>query len=116
MPGPKTAASRRRGVWALATLLALPGGARAQSMNDGNLNLNPARDAFVLTGGLADLVADTQAEHDQLVIGQGFSGIVHLKRGLEAPNLHIYVVSINSGTIYRIRGSVPVSLQGFTVE
>ena len=81
-----------------------------------SLPLNPARDAFVLTGGLADLVADNQAEHDQLVIGQGFSGIVNLKRGLESPNPHIYVVSISNGTIYRIRGSVPVSLQGLTVE
>jgi glucose/arabinose dehydrogenase len=80
------------------------------------LPLNAARDAFVLTGGLADLVADTQAERDQLVIGQGFNGIVHLKRGLESPNPHVYVSSLINNTIYRIRGPVPVSLQGFTVE
>jgi glucose/arabinose dehydrogenase len=80
------------------------------------LPLNGARDAFVLTGGLADLVADDVAERDQIVIGQGFLGVVNLKRGLESPNPHIYAVSINNGTIYRIRGPVPVSLQGFTVE
>jgi glucose/arabinose dehydrogenase len=78
--------------------------------------LNPARDGFVLTGGLLDKVADNQGEHDQLVIGQGFSGIVHVTRGLESPNPHLYVVSILNGTIYRIAGPVRVSLQGFTVE
>jgi len=41
---------------------------------------------------------------------------VNVKRGLESPNPHIYVVSINNGTVYRIRGPVPVSLQGFAVE
>ena len=78
--------------------------------------LNGARTAFVLTGGLADLVADNNAERDAVRIGTGFQGIVHMVRGLESPNPHIYVVSINSGTIYRIRGPVPVSLQGFAVE
>jgi glucose/arabinose dehydrogenase len=78
--------------------------------------LNGARTAFVLTGGLADLVADSAAERDSVRIGTGFQGIVHLVRGLESPNPHIYVVSINNGTIYRIRGPVPVSLQGFAVE
>jgi len=78
--------------------------------------LNPARDAFILTGGLADQVADTPAERDQVRIGTGFNGITHILRGLEQPNPHIYVVSINNGTVYRIRGPLPVSLQGFTVE
>ena len=78
--------------------------------------LNAPRTAFVLTGGLADLVADTNAERDQVRIGTGFQGITHIVRGLEVPNPHIYVVSINNGTVYRIRGPVPVSLQGFTVE
>lgn len=87
--------------------------------NNGQISaftLNPARDAFVLSGGLLDKVADNQAEHDQVVIGSGFSGLVDLERGLEAPNPHIYAVSLINGTIYRIRGPVPVSLQGFTVE
>jgi glucose/arabinose dehydrogenase len=78
--------------------------------------LNGPRDAFVLTGGLADLVADNQAERDQLLIGSGFSGLVGLERGMEAPNPHIYAVSIGTGTIYRIAGPVPVALQRFTVE
>ena len=87
--------------------------------NNGQISsfpLNGARTAFVLTGGLADLVADNQAEHDQVVIGNGFDGIVNIKMGLEAPNPHVYVVSIGDGTIYRISGPVPVRLQGFTVE
>ena len=78
--------------------------------------LNGPRTAFVLTGGLADLVADNQAEHDQVVIGSGFVGLVGLKRGLEAPNPHLYAVSIGNGTVYRIAGPVPVALQGFAVE
>ena len=67
------------------------------------LPLNAARDAFVLTGGLADLVADTQAERDQLVIGQGFNASCPPQRGLESPNPHIYVSSLINNTIYRIR-------------
>ena len=78
--------------------------------------LNAPRTAFVLTGGLADMVADTPAERDQVRIGTGFQGITHIVRGLESPSPHIYVVSINNGTVYRIRGPVPVSLQGFTVD
>jgi len=81
-----------------------------------SLPLNATRDGFVLTGGLADLVADTAAERDQLRIGTGFQGITHILRGLESPNPHLYVVSINNGTVYRIRGPVPVSLQGFAVD
>jgi aldose sugar dehydrogenase len=78
--------------------------------------LNGPRDAFVLAGGLADLVADNQAERDQLIIGSGFAGLVGLERGMEAPNPHLYAVSIGTGTIYRISGPVPVALQGFAVE
>src|SRR6185503_11275157 len=48
--------------------------------------LTPARDAFVLTGGLADQVADTNAERDQVRIGTGFQGITHILRGMESPN------------------------------
>jgi glucose/arabinose dehydrogenase len=78
--------------------------------------LNGPRDAFVLTGGLADLVADNQAEQDQVVIGSGFDTLVGLERGLETPNPHLYAVAIWTGTVYRIAGPVPVTLQGFSVE
>ena len=50
----------------------------------------------------SDLVADSQAEADQLVIGTGFAGIVDLVRG---PDGNVYVVSIGAGNIYRIRAA-----------
>lgn len=75
--------------------------------------LNGTRDGFVLTGGLADLVADSAAERDQVRVGQGFGVITDVKKG---PDDHMYVVSLTQGAIYRIAGPVPVELQGFSVE
>jgi glucose/arabinose dehydrogenase len=75
--------------------------------------LNPARDGFVLTGGLADLVADTTAERNQVRIGQGFGVVTDIKKG---PDDHVYVVSLSQGAIYRIAGTVPVELQSFSLE
>jgi glucose/arabinose dehydrogenase len=84
--------------------------------NNGNMYgfpLDGTRTGFVLTGGLADLVADSTAEQNQVRIGQGFSAAVALVQG---PDHHVYVTSIGNGTIYRISGPVPVELQGFSVE
>lgn len=84
--------------------------------NLGNISvlpLNGSRDGFVLTGGLADLVADNATERDQIRIGQGFGVITDIKKG---PDDNVYVVSLSAGTIYRIAGPVPVELQGFTIE
>ncbi len=78
-----------------------------------SLPLNGARTGFVLTGGLADLVADTQPERDQVRIGQGFGAITDIERG---PDNHVYVVSIFPVAIRRIAGPVPVELQSFRVE
>jgi glucose/arabinose dehydrogenase len=75
--------------------------------------LNGARDGFVLTGGLADLVADGAAERDSLRIGQGFGVITDIEKG---PDDHVYVVSLTQNAIYRVSGPVPVELQSFRVE
>lgn len=78
-----------------------------------SLPLNGGRNGFVLTGGLADLVADSTAERDQVRIGSGFGVITDIKKG---PNDHVYVVSLTAGTITRIAGPVPVELQRFSIE
>lgn len=72
-------------------------------VNNGNLYrfpLNGARDGFVLSGGLADKVADNAAELKQVIFGTGFGGITDVKVG---PNGFLYVVSIGDGAIYVIR-------------
>lgn len=75
----------------------------AGDVNNGNLYLFPvnnARDGFVLTGGLADKVADNVGELNQVIFGTGFNGITDLKVG---PDGFLYVVSIGAGAIYVIR-------------
>lgn len=84
--------------------------------NNGNiysLPLNPGRTGFVLTGGLADLVADSVSERNQVRIGQGFSAVTDIKKG---PDDHVYVVSIGNQAVYRIAGPAPVSLQHFSID
>ena len=76
-------------------------------VNNGNLYLFPvngARNGFVLTGGLADKVADNAAELNQVIFGTGFNGITDLKVG---PDGFLYVVSIGAGAIYVIRPAGP---------
>ncbi len=76
-------------------------------VNNGNLyrfRLNGARDGFVLTGGLADKVADNAGELSQVIFGTGFNGITDLKVG---PDGFLYVVSIGAGAIYVIRPAGP---------
>jgi glucose/arabinose dehydrogenase len=86
--------------------------------NNGNIYafpLNAGRtglDTAALPVNLQDLVANTQTEANQVRIGFGFGAITDIKKG---PDDHVYIVSI-FGTIYRVTGPVPVSLQGFTVE
>ncbi|MEI6085529.1 MAG: PQQ-dependent sugar dehydrogenase [Verrucomicrobiota bacterium] len=76
--------------------------------NNGQLyhfDLNPARNALVLSGGLSDTVADNDTERDAPVIGTGFnggffeSGIAALKVG---PDGKLYVVSLVQGKIFAI--------------
>jgi glucose/arabinose dehydrogenase len=66
------------------------------------LPLNGARTGFDVAGipGLADLVADSNAERDALRFGTGFWA-TDLEIG---PDGHLYVVRIAPGAIFRIRG------------
>ena len=71
-------------------------------VNNGNLYrlpLNQSRDGFFLSGGLADLVADSVAERESLRVGMEFNGITDLKLG---PDGKVYVVSIGDGAVYVI--------------
>jgi aldose sugar dehydrogenase len=68
---------------------------------------NATRDGFLFSGaGLADLVADNNAELDETIIGTGFSGITDLKIG---PDGRLYVVSFFDEKIYAISsgGALP---------
>ena len=61
---------------------------------------NAARNGFdFVTPGLADLVADSAAELDEVTLGTGFSGITDLKVG---PDGLLYVVALSQGKIYVI--------------
>ena len=76
-------------------------------INNGRLyrfQLNATRTGFVFQGaGLADLVADTAAELDEVIFGTGFGGITDIKVG---PDGLLYVVSF-SGSIYVISPGEP---------
>jgi glucose/arabinose dehydrogenase len=61
--------------------------------------LNAGRTGFVLTGGLADLVADDVTERDQVRFGQNFGAVTDLQIG---PDGAVYVVGIGRGTVYRL--------------
>jgi len=70
--------------------------------NNGNLylyRLNAARDGFVLTGALSDLVADTTAERNLLRFGQDFGAITDIQVG---PDGAVYIVGLGDGIIYRL--------------
>jgi glucose/arabinose dehydrogenase len=79
------------------------------------LPLNGTRTGFDFTAfpNLLDLVANTTAETNQLRIGQGFGGVTDFEKG---PDDHVYVVSIGSGTIFRVAGPVPVTVEDFRIE
>src|SRR5438093_4815430 len=80
-------------------------------INNGNLyrfKPNGTRNGFVFSGaGLADLVADNNAELDETIIGTSFAGITDLKVG---PDGRLYVVSFGEGKIYAIsNAALPIS-------
>lgn len=65
-----------------------------------HFKLNESRGGFVFQNpALADLVADTEAELEELIFGTGFGGITDLKVG---PDGLLYVVSIIQGKIFVI--------------
>jgi glucose/arabinose dehydrogenase len=100
--------------------------------NNGNLyrfKVNATRDGFDFTSpGLADLVADSDAELQEVISGTGFGGITDLKVG---PDGVLYVLSLALGKIFVVsqadrlsnistRGSVltgnNVMIGGFIIE
>jgi hypothetical protein len=56
----------------------------------------------VLEGPIADKVADTDAEVQQLIFGSEFGAITDLDIG---PDGNLYVLSFGQGAIYRIHPS-----------
>jgi glucose/arabinose dehydrogenase len=62
------------------------------------LRLNAARDGFVLSGALADLVADG-LETALIAFGQGFGVVTGIETG---PDGALYVLSLGRGAVYRI--------------
>ncbi len=67
--------------------------------------LNETRDGFAFENpDLADLVADSEAELEELIFGEQFGGITDLKVG---PDGLLYVVSITRGRIFVISRAAP---------
>lgn len=72
-------------------------------VNTGNLyhfEPNGARDGFVLTGGLADLVLDVGDSNSQILFGQGFGTATQIQTG---PDGNMYVLSLGTTPLFRIR-------------
>jgi len=71
---------------------------------------NANRDGLVLSGGNADLVADSSAERDAYKWGSGFGVITDVKMG---PDGYLWVTSLTNGDVYRIRPTaVPNTISG----
>jgi hypothetical protein len=60
--------------------------------------------------GLADLVADSDAELDEVILGTGFAGITDIKVG---PDGLLYVLSFGAGAILRVE---PAAAQPATLS
>ena len=78
--------------------------------NNGQLylfRLNGSRTGFVLSGNLADLVADDVTERNAVRFGQNFGPITDMQVG---PDGGVYVTSIGNGTVYRILPEPPGAL------
>jgi glucose/arabinose dehydrogenase len=84
-------------------------------INNGNLyrlTPNATRDGFVFSGeGLADLVADSAAELDEVIFGTGFGGISDVKVG---PDGLLYIVSLGEGKVYMISAHAAALTLGTT--
>jgi aldose sugar dehydrogenase len=65
-----------------------------------HFELNKSRTGLVLNDSvLADKIADTPQQTQDIIFGQGFGGITDIQVG---PDGYLYVVSISKGAIYRI--------------
>ena len=83
-------------------------------IKNGNLyrfRMNATRDGFTFTNsGLSDLVADSDAEFQEVLLGKGFGGITDLKVG---PDGLLYVLSFGLGKIFAISSQpMPVNFDG----
>ena len=81
---------------------------------NGNLyrfRVNAARTGFdFINSALADLVADSSAEFQEVLLGTGFGGITDVKMG---PDGLLYILSFGFGKIFVISGqSTPVDFDG----
>ena len=77
-------------------------------IDNGNLyhfDLNKDRTELVLQGPLADKLADSDNENEEIIFGQGFGAITDIEVG---PDGYLYIVSYGQDKIFRI---VPKSLQ-----
>jgi aldose sugar dehydrogenase len=71
--------------------------------NEGRIyrfDLNPQRTGLVLSGALADRIADPDSETQSVIFGEGFGGVTDLKVGLG--DGYLYVLSIRNGALYKI--------------
>jgi len=78
--------------------------------NNGQLyffQMNPTRDDFILTGSLADRVADSSTERNLFRWGSGWGVVTDLKIG---PDGYLYVCSIFANRVYRIRPVNPPAI------
>jgi aldose sugar dehydrogenase len=64
-----------------------------------HFELNDKRDGLILTGKLADKVANSDKEAGELIFGSGFGGISDMDVG---PDGYLYVLSFGKGAIYKI--------------
>ncbi|HZI71422.1 MAG TPA: quinoprotein glucose dehydrogenase, partial [Nitrososphaeraceae archaeon] len=65
-----------------------------------HFKLNHNRTGLLLTGSLADKVANNPQEIQQLVFARGFGGITDIQTG--PGDGYLYVLSYTGGAIYRI--------------
>lgn len=78
--------------------------------NNGRLyqfTMNTTRDDFVLTGALADRVADTTSERNLSTFGTSWGVVTDLRIG---PDGYLYVVSLFANRVYRIRPVNPPTI------
>ncbi|MEJ5383390.1 MAG: PQQ-dependent sugar dehydrogenase [Fimbriimonadales bacterium] len=69
--------------------------------------MNATRDDFVLTGALADRVADSTTERNLTTFGTSWGVVTDLRVG---PDGYLYVVSLFANRVYRIRPVNPPSI------
>jgi aldose sugar dehydrogenase len=68
-----------------------------------NVFVGDYNNGSLVLDNLPDLVVDNEEEQSSIILGNGFGPITDLETG---PDGYLYVLSLGSGTIYRI---VPLS-------